>query len=778
MSITEQQSHTPFLSRESTGRIAVLVLMFGLLALRFPDFFLYPNSRVIEPYGDGFKVYAVMEYHARWDSTFSHFEGMNYPYGEHVVPADAQPLLSNAIKLVSRYLVDVTGYTRAVLHFSLLLSFVLCAFFFYLLFRKLETPVWWAVLVAVGLTFLSPQLPRMSSHYGLAHMSALPILLYLLLRLEETQSWKTSAWIALTVTAFSLIHFYYFAIMAFFISFYYLFGFLRKPSVRRLFRYAFHYSVQLLAPLLFFYYWMYHNDPVTDRTPQPWGFFTFHAIWESVFTSLTQPLFQWIDQQVIKIEPTEFEGRAYVGLVAGIGLLFLLGRWVYQRFRQPIVQAGGPFQSFLNKAFWASVVLLFFSFGYPFTIPGLEGWLDYAGPIRQFRSVGRFNWVFYYVINLIVFAELWQWVAKASWRYAIGGLALLLLYFEAYNFCIAPDLRLDEVLELQPGHRYTDIEGVNYRDFQAILTAPYFNIGSDNLWFHGEGDIVPRALTLSMQSGLPTTSAMLTRTSLSQTLKEAQLILEPYRLPLILSELPSKKPLLLIVSNYHFELQKDKYQHLLEGASLLYETESYRLFRLPLRSFRDRIAARIRDINYTILSDTLSLYPHGAFRSRDSLVDFYYNSLDSLQTEMAYHGGGGFQLPAAEKSVIFDGPLPRQQAGSYHTLSFWMYLQEDMAGRSFLEVEEYVPETGEGAGWQAHQIYYNLRVLDDNGWGLLEFRIIPNRADTHFRVKIHNPEMGQRPLFLDELLIRQEVSDVYRQGDGYVWKNNRWYPVL
>ncbi len=751
--------------------------MAGLLALRFPDFFQYPNSRVIEPFGDGYKVYAVMEYHARWDSAYSHYEGMNYPFGEHVVPADAQPLFSNAIKLVSRYLLDVTGYTRAVLHFSLLLSLLLCAFFMYLALRKLGAPMWWAVAAAAGLAFLTPQFPRLASHYGLGQAAALPIVIYLLLRLEETKSWKTSAWIAVAVAAFALIHFYFFAIMAFFISFYYLFGFLRKPSVRRLFRYAFHYSIQLLLPLLFFYFWMYHGDPVTDRTPQPWGFFTFHAIWEGIFTSLTQPHFQWVNEHLIKIQPTEFEGRAYIGLVAAIGLLALLGRWAYHRFRQPVVLAGGAFNGFLNKSFWASVVLLFFSFGYPFTIPGLEGLLDYAGPIRQFRSVGRFSWAFYYLINLVVFAELWQWAAKASWRYLLSGLALLLLYFEAYHFCTAVNLRLDEVRELQPGQRYTDIEGMNYDDFQAILTAPYFNIGSDNLWFHGEGDIVPRALTLSMQSGLPVTSAMLTRTSLGQTLKEAQLVLEPYRLPRILADFPNKKPLLLMVSNDKFEHQKDRYGHLLEGARLLHETEAYRLFRLPLRTFHDRIEARVRDIRNTLALDTLSLYPHGAFLSRDSVQDFYYNSLDSLPAEKSYRGGGGFQLPGSEKSLIFEGPLPRQAAGSYHVLSFWAYLQADMAGRSFLEVEEYVPETGEGAGWQAHQVYYNLRALDDDGWGLLEFRIVPNRADTHFRVKIHNPEMGNRPLWLDELLIRHEVAEIYRQGEGYLWKNNRWYPV-
>lgn len=774
---TDQPGRIPIFSREAAGRIAVLALMLGLLALRFPDFFQYPNSRVIEPYGDGYKVYAVMEYHARWDSSYTRFQGMNYPYGEHVVPADAQPLLSSAIKLGSRFFGDLAGYTRVALHFSLLLSLLLCAYFLYLILRKLNIPILWAVAIAIGLTFLSPQIMRMISHYGLAQAAALPALLYLLLRLEETHSWRISIWIALAVTAFALIHFYFFAIMALFISLYHFFGFLRKPSSRRFMRYAFHYSIQILLPLFFFYFWMNHNDPVTDRTPQPWGFFNFHAIWESIFTSLTQPHFQWLDTQVIKIESTEVEGRAYVGLVATIGTLVLLTRWIAGRFREPVVRAGGAYQGFLNKAFWASTLLALFSFGYPFTIPGLEGWLDYAGPIRQFRSVGRFNWAFYYVINLIAFAELWRWVERASWRQAIAGLALLLLGFEAYHFCTTPDLRLDEVRELQPGQRYTDIEGINYRDFQALLTVPYFNIGSDNLWYHGEGEIVPRSLTLSTQSGLPTTSAMLTRTSLSQTLKQAQLVLEPYRLPRILEDFPNQKPLLLMVANYQFEQQKEKYQHLLDGTQLLHETDAYQLFRLPLKAFSDRIAARTQAISQTIAQDTLSLYPHGAFLSRDTALDFYYFGLDSLSASKTYRGKGGFEFPGAEKSLLYDGPMPRQLAGGWYVLSFWLYFQEDMAGRSFLEIEEYAPASGEGVNRQAHQVYYNLKALDDDGWGLLEFLIVPVREDTHLRVIIHNPEMGKRQLHLDELLIRPESSEVYQQGEGFVWKNNRWYPV-
>ncbi|MCB0588806.1 MAG: hypothetical protein KDD06_26190 [Phaeodactylibacter sp.] len=777
MNTLEQPSKMPFFSRESGGGIIIFILMVGLLALRFPDFFQMPNSGVIEPYGDGYKVYAVMEYHARYDTSYSHYQGMNYPYGEHVIPADAQPLLSNTIKFISRHFVDVTGYTRGILHFSLLFSILLCAFFLFRLLYRLKAPVWWAVAVAIGITWLSPQLHRMTSHYGLSHASALAVVLYFLLRLDESRSWKMSAWIAVAVFCYSMLHFYFFAILSFFISFYFLFSFLRRPRWQKIPRYAFHYSIQVLLPFTFFYFWMYYGDPVEGRTSQPWGFFVFHSIWEGTFTSLFQPHFQWVDEHLIRIERAQYEGVAYVGIVAGLGSLVLLFRWLAGGFKKPMVRAGGSRNGYLNKIFWASVALLLFSYGYPFTIPGLEWLLDYAGPIRQFRSVGRFNWAFYYVINIIVFTELWQWAKGRNWKVGLAVLALALLYFEAYNSIYAVKIDLDKVPELEPGKRYSDIEGIDYHEFQALLTIPYYNVGSDNIWFHGEGEILPRSLTLSTQTGLATTSAMLTRTSLGQTLRQVQLILEPYRQPAILSDFPNRKPLLLMVANHQYEQQKERYEHLLEGTQLLYETDAYRLLRLPLAAFRERIEARERKIKNTLITDTLSLYPHGPFLSRDSNLTFTYNSFDSLRTAHYYQGGGGVQGDAESGVVAFDGPLSGQVALGWYTFSVWMNLGEDLRARSEAQILEYLPADEQEVSQQRYHVYAHLKALDKDGWGLLEFRFIPQRADSHIRFTIRNEELKGQALYLDELLIRQEVDEIYRRTDNFLWKNNRWFPL-
>lgn len=760
---------------ETLGRTAVLALCLLLLFLRFPDFFECSTAKVIEPYADGLKAYTNIAYHAKHDSSYTYFEGMNYPYGEHVAAAVTQPLISSTVKFISAHIVDISRYTPVILNFSLLLGLLLGAFFLYLCFRQLEVSIWWAVLVSIGMAFLSPQLNRFVSHYGLAHIEVFPVLFYLLMRLEREQRIGLSLWIAVAVSVFSLIHFYYFAILAMTVSLYFFVGFLRKPSVQRLLRYALHFSLQIVLPLLFFYWWMYAGDTIDDRSEMPWGFFYFHSIWENVVTSDALPYFQWIDEAIISIQEGAEEGEAYLGLVAAAGFVVLLGRWIGAGFRKPFVQVGGSLQPFLNKMMLAGFILLLLSFGYPFTIPGLEWMLEYTGPFKQFRSVGRFNWPFYYMLNLVVFAELWHWAKGRSWRMGLAVAALLLLGYESFTYATHKDLRLDEIKWFKPGHRFTDIEGIAYDDFQAVVSAPHFNIGSDQFWYLNPGNTMPHTLILGVQAGLPTTSAALTRTSRSQTLKQIQLISEPYRVPAAFSDYPNDKPLLLLVSKRQFERERERYEHLLENVSLLYENEDYALYRMPLHSFQERIDSRVRSLEHRLRTDSLQLYELGEFLSQDSTYNFFYQSLDSLASEQVYQGSGAYQGDAGEKNVIFDQRIPRQYGEGWYTFSVWMYVDQDRIVRGTASIEEYEPQSGEVLKSQAYQLHQHFEVFDTNGWALLELPYIPASSHSRIRWSIQHEKLKGVPLFLDEILIRHQIAQLLRPGDDFLFKNNRWY---
>lgn len=771
--MNEATDKDPFTSRTTQRGLLLLLLLSGLLLyLRLPEFFQHPNQEVIEPWGDGYKAYTVIQYHVKYDSTYSHFQGMNYPYGEHVAPAATQPLLSNAIKWFSRTLFDISEYTVGILNFSLLLGLLLCALFLYLIFRRLATPVWYAVPVAILLTFMAPQFARMTAHYGLAHPEVLPAVIYLLMRYYERPGLGRSLWVMAAVFAFSLIHFYYFAILAFTISFFFLFYFLRNPRWRRLPALGLHYAVQIIIPLLVFSWWM--NDGVSDRTAFPWGFFNYLGIWEGTFTSMLQPHYQWIDAHLIKIEETQYEGRAYVGLVGVLAAAFLLVSWVRHGFRRAPFRLEGPYNGFLQTLFYASLPVLLFSYGYPFAVPGLEHLLNYTGPLRQFRSVGRFAWLFYYVINIIAFVWLYQWGRTDRRRWALWAAALALLLFEAWHYHRSLDLRLDDIPERQPGRRYTELAGIDYDDYQAILPAPYYNVGSDNFWGDFHGYVNQKSLTLSVQTGLPTTGAMLTRTSLSQTLKQLQLVTEPYRPPAILEDLPDDRPFLLVYDTEGVQKWPGKYDHLTVGARLLHEDGPLRLYELPLSAFAKQRRERRRRIEAAMRDSTL--YRPGAFGLSDSTEAFFYENFDTQTAARTYLGSGAYEGPIRQTNLLLDQNLPGQQAGATYVLSFWLYAARDLVGRSELIFTEYDPAADRSVQQLATQVFWQTALFDPNGWVLVEWPVRLFAANTRLQLTLRNPDAPRSDtLWVDEVLVRPQGVDVYRETGAYLWKNNRYW---
>lgn len=764
-----------FFSRKPVQYTIVILVMLGISFLRFPDFFKHPGY-IVEPYGDGFKAYTVIDYHAAYDSTYTHFQGMNYPFGDHAIPSATQPLISNTIKFISDNIVDVTDYTIAVVNLSMMLSLVLCGLFLFLIFTKLELPWWYALAVAAGLTFLSPQIHRIHAHYGLSHPEAIPVVLYFLLLFDEKPKLRYSFAVAITIIAYSLIHFYYFAILIFAVSFFFLFKFLRKLNWRDLPRLAAHYGVQAILPLLFFVWWLFSKDPIEDRTSEPWGYFNFHALWEGIVLSLDQPYFRWIDQHIIKFRPTYIENRAYIGLVAFLtGLAMIIFRLSpkKQTTQRKLLGFENERAPFLRSMFWASFALVIFALGLPFTIHGLEFLLDYAGPIRQFRSVGRFAWIFYYVVNIVAFTWLYEQTKSKKWQLYLLIPALFLLYFEAYHSAYAYDLKLDTTEEIHGGHNFKDLPGINYDDFQAILTVPYYNIGSDQFWWEPEGFILQKSLTMSIQTGLPVTSAMLTRSSRSQTLKQMQLATEPYRAPSLIDDFPDDRPLLMMLDQREYEKVQERYEHLLDGADLIYsEGDRLRLYRQPIRAFAERLDNKKRKLERLINRDT-NLIWKGGFASYDSLATYYYEGFDNAEAEEIYFGPAGYQGVASQPNILAI-PNLKQSAEADYELSLWVYIADDRRSRAALQLDEYDAQ-GNHLRQYKQDIHRLIDLFDNNGWAMVELPFKPASAESTFTLTIQNKRLRGQRILLDELLVRPAKLDLYGKPDGQIWWNNRHY---
>ncbi len=758
----------------------------AFLCWRFPDFFQYGNSRVIEPWGDGYQAYHAFLYHVQHDSTYAHYEGMNYPYGDHVIPGNCQPILGNVLKLLG-----LGDYALGVMHFSMLVSILLCAVFLFLILARLGLPAWISIPAAIGITLLAPQIHRMSTHYGLAHPEVIPVVFYCLMRWEEDEDWRWAVALGVVNWIYPQIHFYFFAVIAFAITGYWGVRWIWRRDWKRLPKYALHYGIAVIIPFVYFNWTMNWGDPVTDRSALPWGFFNYRAYPGGLLTSPFEPHWKWLGEHALRIKTYDFEARNYIGLTAIAGLAVLFSTRVKRLFqprspatpdsRIPALPAGRLESSnprilesstsaeWLKYTVLSATAILLFSFGIPFIIPGLEDWLNYTGPIRQFRSIGRFAWIFYYASNIIALAALYRYFGKRSW---VMAFPLILLLSEAYWYNTDKDLRLDPIEDYEPGRRFTDIREINYADYQALLPIPYFNLGSDQFWWDISGLVAQKSETISIQTGLPLSGSHLTRTSRSQTLKQLQLVTEPYRLPAILADFPNQKPLLMAWDSIRHNQFGQDFLHLLDGAVLLYEKKEFRLYELPLESFRERLESRIAGIRTRMETDSLTA--RDGWLLSDSSAAFVFQSFDDKKSVHPYLGGGAFEGKMSDWNVLFEGPTP---AGDQKDLVFsaWMFIDADLNARTDMEIQVFDPQSGEVRQSWRRQVRECVKVFDSNGWALIEWPVSPDQAGLSVRWVFQNTTLGDQPVYLDELLIRPAGLDLYKNPGTGVWHNNRHY---
>ena len=761
------------------GLVVVVLLTVALLPMRHPQLVDSLNDgRLLEAWYDGYKSYAVMEYHIAHDSSYQWSSAMNYPYGEHIVPAAAHPFFSNALKLLHEWGWSTADRLPVLLHGWLLLGWIAAAGLLYMVLRGLSLPVPYAVAVALVLVHLNPQTERLYAHFGLAQFYALPLVLYGLQRFEYRRSWVSAALLLLGIAWLSGIHFYYFAILNLAVGGYFLFSWLEAPTRARGRTYATRLALIVLPPLLGFYWWIYLDDPVTDRGGTPWGFLVYRAQWESILLARDLAHWQWFESMFTKIRHTSHEGRAYVGFPAAVLSLYLLLRWVFHFFqknkttllRRLVPDAPVATHRYLRALLHTGVLALLVAMAFPFNLPGMETFVDYAGPLRQFRSLGRFAWIFYYAINVYAAYLLYHWLRQFSKPVFWAGTALLFAVwtYECIAFARFFDFRTDQVKERRAGQAFTDFPGIDYERYQAIVPVPNFNVGAAAFGGTSGGFSVQKALTASVQTGLPTTGAMLTRTSIGQTFRQQQLVSEPYRLPTILTDYPSDKPLLLTYFREMTDLDRYRYDHLLEGADSLYADGGLALYELPLRSFADRIATRRRRAAAALQDTTLTL--RNGWLTADSSAVIGYRAFD--EEEASGYRGKGY-TGSWEQPVTLTMPLPDGLAGGRYRSTFWLHVRPAERSTAILRLEEWRAE--ERLHAHTFKASDRFQVFDPTGWVLVDFAFEADARTRELRLAVDYPDLDAGTFVLDEWLVYPADAELYRRdGDRPVW-NNRYY---
>lgn len=759
------------------GLIILILLTSALIYLRFQPYIDYPNASFFNMYGDGFKNYATTWYHAKYDSTYLHYDGMNYPYGEHVLFTDCQPIIANTLRFISRNIVDVSDHTVAVINLTMLFSFLLCSIFMYLIFIKLKLPVWYSVVIAIGVTFLSPQIQRVVGHYALAHAFVVPALLYLLLLFEERPRWWLSGGIALLVLIVAQLHFYYLALSLALITGYFFFSLLLNFSWQRVKVIAPHYGLQIILPFLFLQFWTHWGDSVTDRPAAPEGFLGYRALWEGIFLNQHLPVGKWINDNIINIRPTTIETGSFVGTVATIIFVALLWRWGRNRFKINLL----PFKEnqYLTTLFLTVLAVLIFSLGFPFIIPGLSGLLDYTGPLRQFRGLGRFSWIFYYGWNIIAFYLLYHYFNNKKLTLLTAFVFLIsiqVLLKEAYGStnlaAVGPyrDERLNKhKFEQSPNYWFKNVDLSKY---QAVLPIPFYLVGSENFGFEYGGDLLRFTLLPGVHYGLPSVGTYMSRSSFSQTLKKVPIALEPYRIFDFPKELPNQKPLLMIVDKGQASIAPPHLGYLVQQGKLLYGDEAVEIREFPLDGFAKAHESWKKDVQngWYWASEGKMYHQKDKYWLSDSTKTFMLLDFNDQKSSKVYRGSGALEAPSKKSVPFWEGKLPAQN----NICDVWVYVGKDQYPRlnfKGFEINKYNKE------WliSHNATRFDIKCLDNNGWALVEFSINLDNPEDKVRLELECKEINYPTVFVDEMLIRAQGLDLYWQEEGYLVYNNRYF---
>ena len=761
------------------GFILAAILAICCLFFFFGNLLKQTNKVYFGATDDGLQAYYGALYHVKYDSTYWHMNGMNYPYGEQVFFTGCQPFISNPIKLISE-VIDISDYTLGILNVIMLFSVFFCVLCLYLIFKHLRLPYIYSAVAAVAIAFLSPQIIRLACHYSLTYQFAIPLFLLLLLKFHQSPSIKKSILISVLVFFMAGTHFYFFGFFALLAAFYWAFVFFSKKITLSTTKFvSLHAFIHIGIPFLLFQIITFLIDTVHDRTNNPWGYLTYISNLTGIFYPCGKP-YEPLFASFIKPElPYTMEGYSYVGIVATLTFIFLLllflKRIVFFQFKKALWITDNQV---LNVFFWASVFALMLSFGYPFLTRGHEYWLQYAGLLRQMRGVARFAWAFYYIINIVAFYKIFQWVAdkKPFIKNSILTVVLFIVCYDAYYMSNGMQqvlnnrvARLDDKSNSLPENTW--LKEVNTKNYQAIITLPYFHVGSENVWMIHASEIIGHVYITSLKTGLPTLSSIMSRTSLSQTYKNIQIILEPYRKLGIVADLKSKKPfLVLVIEN---ELNTDEKQ-LLKKCKKLKETSLFNVYELPFAELEHRCDSLYSNTLTTL--NNSKTYNIEGFNYTDPVKTFVYNNYNEVanlnKSKDNYYLGR-----ILDYNVVYNDTLPNFTKEQEYTISFWMdNFTKDLYPRTSC-VYECLDSTGASYNRSEFGMQKSVRTLDGDK-ALIESTIVVKNKKDHVAITIWHYEIfdNKKMFVARELLIKPTKDTLYRKNDNQsIMFNNRTY---
>ena len=726
-----------------------LILIFGRV-LKSPD------SYSFSTHGDAIKSYYNFSWYLRYDSGIRN-DAVNYPYGDHLQYMNSHPLYVQLIKFIDRNITPIAEYGTGILNLTMIFSLLLAVPFIFLILRRFSLPPWYAVISSLLILFLSPQLDRMGGHFEMVYAFFIPLYWYLLLRWDEdNKSWLWGILLVLSALAGGFTSAYYVAFFLVFALAYLLVQlWINRKNLRAYYRKGLTLLFIALLPVLLIRGFVALTDWVSDRPDNPWGFFVFHSNVWSIFLPFHSDLKELL-RGTVDLD-FQWEGRAYVGLPATL-LVLSLGIFLIRA----LISGEKPgFRIFfpnhrLNAWLMASVLVLLFSMCLPFKW-GFRFLVDVVPQLKQFRCLGRFSWIFYYVFT--VYTAYFFYILYRRMRLkGLGLLGSVLLIFMLGSWTINAGTNIkrstgkifNENRVLAYGDeqylaKFREAE-VDPQQFQAIFFIPFTNTSGDKLLHPRGHNAFTKAMECSYHTGLPLIQSFSPRLSLQQALSCIQLLADTSIYKTRIDDM-NDKPVLLVMTR---EELKGQELRLKEMASAFYEDDQVCLASLPVNAFNAGYENWV-DHARSVAGSLSGEGPVVADRS-----GVYFEGYDENPVSRSFSGRGARYIKKGELE-IYNGEVSVPEPGGPVEISFWLYV--DHRTFSMPEAELHLWDSPDH---HLERIKLETREVNDvyDKWVRI-LQIINPKPDVRYQLILKG-----KYITVDDLLIRPVGSNVLVRLDG------------
>ncbi|MCP4442649.1 MAG: hypothetical protein GY810_27400 [Aureispira sp.] len=752
--------------------IALIVFITILILNSLFEFMDVPNNFLLGGAGDGLSNYFYLTYHLKHGSGWM-FDGLLYPYQENILYTDSA-LLIYLFNWVDNNIMTIEPNIVGIYHTILIHAFIACPIFVYAVLREYRVGKLFGVIASIFISFLAPQVLRIFAHFSLSYTFYIPMLWYFILRLMRSpKPWKWALGTIVSISLMSLMHPYYLVLGGFFVL-----GFAGLYTLSNLknFKQERAKIISLLAaslvPIVVISFFLAMADPFDgDRHTTPYGMFVYTSNIEAVFLPSTGPFRSLMETYVKYKYKYSGEGYAYIGIVTLFILFFAFARFLKKlwtrRFQKPLRFSS---HGSINIIMGVGILLLILSFALPFIY--MEFLLDLVPKLKQFRSLGRFAWVFYYAATIFAAYFLYtNYKALAQHKAKALGINMLVVVFLVWG--VDMNIKVREIsgnLEKQAvknnlfhstSNRLATIleqEGYQSSDFQAILPLPYLHIGSEKFYLHGDDQTIRQSYACAYQTGIPIAAAKSARTSLSVSYKHVQLFSGPYTEKTILKDFKNDKPLLIITTPNAVSKFSAEELRIFEQSQMIAQDAEVILTALPLSAF----GTKFPELKAKFQQQKQSFIQTDGIYKPTPNSPLLLNRFEDIPNDGALRGTGCFEYSHKPNTiaefVLFEGQkFPNQPKDQPLELSFWMQSDDSHAGLNALFVEQYAPN---GSLVDRVECYPKFGAYVYKDWVCPKINFVLKDPANSITLRVRHIPRAEN-IKIDDLLIKHQNEDVY-----------------